>query len=370
MFSTPFNNAFGIDLSDLSVKIVQLNSHAGRHQAMSFDVKTLRSTKIPHGLIVNGELIEPEKVRQCILQTMEGALKEKKSPLDSVWVVASIPEAQSFLKRITFENSPENITAEEIISTAKTHMPFDENTHFVDWQIIPHDTKEKTVKTHILVGAVSKQIAQSYTFLFESLGLTVVALEPESLAVSRTMITANKTYGNEARAILDLGATHSTLIIYDNNSVQFTISIPFSGELITTAIVQKLGISYSEAEEKKITAGLSYANAKGSLFALLSDMAQQLVEEVKQAINFYESHFEEANQITHITMCGGTANLQQLDEVLTKSLGIESKPGHIFKNLMSKHEFPLDNAKALSYAAAVGLALRAADNPFVKQTII
>ena len=63
-------------------------------------------------------------------------------------------------------------------------------------------------------------------------------------------------YDNEARAILDIGATGASLIVFDNDIVQFSTSIPFSGEILTTAISQKLGMSYEKAEEAKNAADL------------------------------------------------------------------------------------------------------------------
>jgi hypothetical protein len=51
--------------------------------------------------------------------------------------------------------------------------------------------------------------------------------------------------------------------------------------------------------------------------------------------------------------------------VLGEELGIECVRGNAWKNLSidPKHA-PVDNTLALSYATAIGLALRAADNPF------
>ena len=255
MFDSPFDSAFGLDISDLSIKIVQLKNMTSRRRSVSFDVSLCASSPLPPGLIVNGEIMEPEKVRLAIQDLLHGPNEQKEPRINSNWVVVSLPDTQSFFKRITYPGDITSITEAEIITLAKQHMPFEESTHILDWQLLPHDDTNKK-HTHILIGATPKHIANTYTFLCESLNLNVIALELEPLAVARAMITANKSYENEARAILDLGATRSSLIIYDNDSVQFSISIPFSGELITTSISQKLGIPYAEAEEKKRSTGL------------------------------------------------------------------------------------------------------------------
>ena len=63
-------------------------------------------------------------------------------------------------------------------------------------------------------------------------------------------------------------------------------------------------------------------------------------------------------------MCGGGANMKKLDQILSTKLEILTCPGHPWKNLFSKKEISLTEPESLAYATAIGLALRAADNPF------
>jgi type IV pilus assembly protein PilM len=184
------------------------------------------------------------------------------------------------------------------------------------------------------------------------------------------MITAQKEYGEEARGLLDLGATRSSFIVYDHDSIQFSNSLPFSGEIITTALAQKLNIPYEEAEQRKIGEGLDAKNSKGKSFQIISHLVDGLVENLQKSIQFYYSHFPSPNKITHITMVGGTASLKRIDAVLTNKLKIETKPGKPWKNLAYKKDIPINSELSLSYATAIGLALRAADNPFFKHDIL
>lgn len=372
MFSNPFPNAFGLDISDLSVKLVQLRNVTRVSKSPSFELVNYRSIDLPHGLIVNGEMMQPEKVRKYIMHLLgpqkKAGGKKNWGPIKGSWVVASIPEPQSFIKMITIEKPPEDILEDDVIIAAKKHIPFDQDSYYVDWQIIP--TEQDITGTSVFIGAVPKHIANNHTYLLESLGLGVVALELEALSISRSMITFEKEYEGEARAVLDIGATRSSLIIFDHGAVQFSMSIPFSGELLTTAVSQALNISYDEAEKKKIEYGLDYKKHRGKAFQTISKLTNQLVEDIKKSVDFYYSHFSPTNPITHITMCGGTANLKNLDTVLTEKLGITAAPGRPWKNLHSAKEILLPQERSLSYSTAIGLALRAADNPFFKRDII
>ncbi len=366
MLLHPFPNAFGLDIGDLSIKLVQLHNVSLRHHKPAYTLQTFRSTELPAGLIINGELQEPEKVRKYLEHLLAGGRKGVK-PVRSRWVVASLPDTQGFLKLLTIGKKPEDVIEEDILIVAKKHIPFDEDDYYVDWQIMPDATNVS--ETKVLIGATPKRISDMYTYLLESLGLGVVSLEIESLATTRAMITADKTYDGEARAILDIGAARSTLIVFDRGHIQFTRSLPFSGNVFTTAIAQKLRISMEDAEQKKMHDGLMYKKSK--TWPIMSKLAEDLAVQVEKSIQFYYSHFPNANNVTHVTMCGGGALMNGLDKYLSTKLHIDARPGHVWKNLFSGKQSPVPNdPEALHYATGIGLALRAADNPFFISDLI
>ncbi len=363
MFSSPFPGAFAIDIGDLSLKVVQLKNTTRDAQKPSYEITNIRSTSLPAGFIVNGELEQPEQVRKYLQHLLAGGKGHK--PIQSRWVAISIPDTQGFIKLIHLEKKEEEIIEEDILYAAKRHLPFDIEEYYIDWQIMPeHSMGENT--TDILIGAAPKRISDMYTYLFESLGLGVMALEIEALATARAMITASKSYENEARVILDLGATRSSLIIADHGHIQFSISLPYSGEIVTTAIAQKLHISHDEAEKKKIEDGLEFQ--KGDAWSVMAELTDRLALEIQKGLAFYASHFPKPNTVTHITMCGGASALKKLDAILSLKLNIVAKPGIVHKNLGLKKD-PAPPLKH-SYATAIGLAIRAADNPFSMSDLV
>ncbi|KKW42677.1 MAG: Type IV pilus biogenesis protein PilM [Candidatus Magasanikbacteria bacterium GW2011_GWA2_56_11] len=363
MLSNPFPHAFGLDIGDLSLKLVQLDNLGGCWRGPRYRIRVLRSLRLPYGLIVNGELVQPEQVRHYIAKLLAGT-KQGEKPVKSPWVVACLPEAKTFVKLITVGKAPEEIIEDDIMLEAKRHIPFaDEDKYYLDWHALPC-AEGSGECTRVLIGACPQNIADSYTYLLESLGLGVVGLEIEALAIVRTMITAGKVYAGEARGILDLGAARSSLIIYDNDSVQFSTSLNFSGEIITTAIQQAAAVAYEKAEADKLRSGLALEGHERAHAGVLK-LAENLARDIDRAINFYYTHFPRANRITHITMCGGSARLVKLPELLTHCLKIDCAPGLPWKNLsedkhISAPQFP--DIEPLTYATAIGLALRAADN--------
>lgn len=357
MFLHPLYNSFGLDIGDLSLKAVQLKNLSYIRRTPSYAITAYRSVALPPGLVVNGELVRPEEIRKHLLNLL-GRGEQKKSPLKGHWVVASIPESQSAIKLVTTDKSQEQISPEEIRALAKKHIPFDDGAYYLDWQWVPKTDKECC---SLLLCATPKTISDSYTYLLESLGLGVIALEIESVAIARAMVTAGKSYEDEARIILDVGATGTSAIVYDNGTVQFSTSLPFSGELLTTALEQKTGSSHEAAEAEKKKQGISYQ--KGPAWAIVSQYVDELAAGIKKTIDFYYSHFKYYHPVTRITMSGGGAITIGLSEALTEKIGIESKPGNPWKNISQKKSE--SEKDGLAYATAIGLALYAADNPLL-----
>lgn len=367
MFHNPFYNAFGIDINDESIKIVQLQNISHRRRKPTFKYVLHRETRLPEGLIVNGELMEPETVRKYMLHLLRGD-GSRKQRIHGNWAVVSVPTTQSYLRHIQLPKQPADVIEDDVLISARKHMPFSEDEYYIDWQIVSNEQYGDV--TDVLIGAIPRNVANLYTYLVESLGLGVIALETEDLSIARSMITHGKVYEGEARAVIDLGATRSSIIVYDHDIIQFSKEIHFSGNKITEALATGLKITMPEAEKKKKKAGLDYKKGKGAVFTITKKMVDELVKELEKTLKFYKTHFPNANQVTHITMCGGASNLDQLDRVLTEKLGIESAPGNVWKNLHESKYTPGASGSHLAFASAIGLALRAADNPFLTRDIV
>ncbi len=360
MFLTnPFPGAFGLDIGDFSIKLVRLGFIKPPFKEGDFELQDIRTTTLPPGVIVDGEIQQPEIARKKILHLLgrDGTQKMVKSP----WVVANLPEPKTFLKLIEVDTPAKELIYEDVAYQAKKHLPFELEETYLDWQVV--NPEQTGGKTQVLLAACPKVIADSYTFLLESVGLSPIALEVEAISIVRSMITRNKDYSGMGRVILDVGATRSSLVVFDKNTIQFSTNINFSGHLITEAIEQGLKIDHDDAEKLKITNGLRYDKEHPKYLKIVADLVDKLVDEIKLSLNFYKEHFKNTNPITHITMCGGASALSNMDNILSNNLKIASHPGNVWKNIKIFKLNEENKARGLSMASAIGLALRAAENP-------
>lgn len=356
------NLPIGLDISDLSIKLVQL-----KKKRKGVKIQALSKISLPEGIIEGGEIKNEDVFVQELTKLIS---KPAIGPLTSNEVVACLPETKTFIKLIEIPPTPNKIS-DVIEHEIEKYVPFGINEMYYDWQKI----RTLADKDLILIGAAPRNIVDQYTSVLTRCHLKINALEIESQAISRA-ISPIKSEKSENYAILDIGAKRTSMTIYALDTIIMSISMPISGEETTQKIANTLEISREQAEKAKIVCGLDKTKAKGVIYEILSNMINDLSQKIIETINFYNSQHPETGQINKILLCGGGSNIKDLDQIITKSTSVKTEIANSFINLaerkkdFAKHFFETHGAKnkeknvyikqdiSLTYATAIGLALR------------
>jgi len=123
---------------------------------------------------------------------------------------------------------------------------------------------------------------------------------------------------------------------------------------------------------------------------IILEMVGDLTNHTKEAINFFNHHYSSWGPIEKIFICGGGANIKNIDKTIQEKTGISTFLGNVFVNFNENKKNSLANFKktfglnidflseekikqlkikesktikvshdtSLSYATAIGLALR------------
>jgi len=352
---------FGLDISDLSLKLVSLDSSSPLSlTSKKRNVKILAHNQIniPPGYFQEGTVLKTDQV----ISLIKKIVKETSSPKKlSNYVVSVLPETKAFVKLIEIPNvNKENIVS-EIEKEIKNHFPFTLDEIYLDWQKI--ESNKDQSKTKILVSVSPKEIVEQYTNILLAAGLKPYVLEIESSAICRALLKeefTSKKQKDEKKsslAIIDIGATRTSLIFYDNGTIQFTTSVPFSGERITEKIAAKLKIDRKEAEKAKIECGLDDKKCQGVLKKVLLEDVKEMITKIENSFSFYAKTFDQNQPIEKIITCGGGANFKGLNSIIQNELGIKTEIGNPLINICSSEKNILKNNFS-DYTTATGLALR------------
>ena len=173
---------FGLDISDLSLKAVEI-----RQKGNKTFIGTISMLSLAPGLIEEGSIKDKKKVAAAL----NNLISKAKYKFETKYVVLSLPEPKTFIKVIEIANKEmgEDKTSQLIKKELPRHIPIDIEEVQIDWQIIEKNKQ----KTKFLVGAVPKNIVEEYLNLCTAAGLEAVALEIEALAIQRAVMPQFKT---------------------------------------------------------------------------------------------------------------------------------------------------------------------------------
>lgn len=354
--------AFGLDISDLSVKVAQLKKGKG-----GFALSSFGEFPVPAGVIERGQ-IKQEKELADILKKVRSDVQGSK--IQTPYVIASLPEEQAFLQVIQLPRMSRDELAGAVRFEAENYVPYPLDTVEMDFELVEPVVNHLN-HVDVLLAALPKATVESYVAVLKAAGLIPIALEIESLAVTRALIQ-NETAPVPV-LVVDLGATRASFIVFAGYGLRFTASIGVSSAQFTQAIVRSLNVQTAEAEALKSQYGLDGKDSASGrrVFEALVPPVTDLTLGIKKHISYYESHSghehleRPATTIQKVILCGGGANLRGLAQFLLRELHKEVSIGNPWVNILptSLEELPpLSFAESLRYTTAFGLALRAASH--------
>ena len=359
--------AFGLDISDLSLKIIKLKKIKN-----GFDLASFGEEKIKPGIIKGGEIKDEKALSEVI---KEALIKVKGEKLKTKYVVASLPEEKAFLQVIQMPRMSEEDLKSAVIYEAENYIPLPIEEVYLDSQVI------QPVHNHldhfdVLIAALPEKTVDPYLSVLKMARLEPVSLEIESLSISRALIKGG--VATFPVLLIDLGATRTSFIIFSGHSLRFTSSIPVSSGNFTEIIAKALGVDLAEAEKLKIKYGLEEKiqikikngtekkTGRGKIFEALIPPLVDLIQQIKRYLDYYQTHASHEHLppngkgVSKILLCGGGANLKGLPELLSLELKIPVELGNPWVNILPESlkevpELPLE--KSLAFTTALGLAL-------------
>ncbi len=367
--------AFGIDISDMSLKIVKL-----KKRGKLFDIKSFIEQKIKSGIVINGEIKNQARLSEII---KEAVLKVNGEKLGTNHVIASLPEQKAFLRVIDMPLMSQDDLKSAVIYEAENYVPMPIEEIRLDFQVIS-SLKEKSGHCQVLIVALPKKIVESYVSCLEGANLEVMALEIESLAISRALLGKENLF--RPYIIINLGAAKTDFIVFSGGSLRFVSSIPVSSFGFTQIISENLSIGLAEAEELKIKYGLMKRVKDGKMSSLMDEKNKKeseermvfeslipalvdLTQQIKRHIEYYCAHFTEEEKLADvkknlsIIISGGGSNLKGLSEYLSVELKMPVVIGEPWASIISKGKekiLKISPEETLSYTTAIGLAMRGA----------
>ncbi len=342
----PNPDIFGIDISDLSIKVMQIKKGHDRDY-----VKGYASISIPRGCIENRIVIKKKIVIKAIKKVLKAA------NIKTIYAIASLPETKAFLRIISLPEMKKKEINEAVKWEMEMNIPMKINQVYYDWQLLNEPIVKEKKKINVLTVAIAKTIVDSWLDIFENAGLEVQGFDMESIAQLRSLIPKETEEGTVM--IVDIGDKLTSFLITVRGIPVFTSSIPLSSEAMISAISNGMGISRKEAEKIIIMHGIGSVIKNDHIFEILKSVLENFINEIERTIEFFVSGLKYSQDVDKIILCGGGAKTKGIVSYFTRRLQREVILGNPWRNVNFGDSIPpLTRENSVQYTTVIGLAIK------------
>ncbi|MEK6606398.1 MAG: type IV pilus assembly protein PilM [Myxococcota bacterium] len=341
-------NCIGLDIGSSAIKVVHIKETSKGMDLINFGIEPLPPQTIVDGTIMNQSAVA-EAIR-AVAKRMKIRHKE---------VAIAIAGHSVIIKKITVPVMTQQELEEQIGWEAGHHIPFDRDDVELDHQILVPRTAQGQME--VLLVAAKKEVVHDYAAVAREAGFRPVVVDVAAFSVQNSFEANYTVAETESSALINVGATISTINIVSHGLSLFTRDVTIGGNAFTEEIQKQLSVSYEEAEAYKLGGSTEAAEVvPQELERVLAQVADTLAGEFQRSLDFYLATSAEGN-IHRIYLAGGSAAVPALRRAIEGKSRLPCEALDPFKRMtIDQKRFDMDflQANAPMAAVAVGLSLR------------
>jgi type IV pilus assembly protein PilM len=344
----------GLDISSTSVKLVELSKSGGEYKVENYGIEPL-----PENAVVEKNISDVEGVGDAIQRLVERCKTKEK--LAAVAVAGSAV----ITKTIEMTATLNEVEMESLLhSEADQYIPYPLEEVALDFEVQGISPKSGE-QVEVLIAACRRENVEMREAALEFGGLKAKVVDIEAHCMQRAFDLVRDQFLDEEGdvedkiiAIVDVGATMTTLSVLTGSGAPYTREQLFGGKQLTEEIQRRYSLSVEEAGLAKKQGGLP----EDYETEVLQPFKEAVVQQVTRSLQFFYSS-SAYDDVDHIILAGGTASIDGLSEMVAAKLGTPTTLANPFVNMslssrVNKSDLH-DDAPAMMIAC--GLALRSFD---------
>lgn len=351
LFTKKANTLLGIDISSTSVKLLELSRSGSRYRVESYAVEPL-----PANAVVEKNIAELEGVGQALARLLVKAKTSAKAAAVAVSGSAVITKSIEMEAGLTDDELENQLKIE-----ADQYIPYPLEEVAIDFEV-QGPVARSPGRVDVLLAACRKENVEIREAALALAGLTAKVVDVEAYALERSygLLAPQLGEGHDELtvALVDIGATMTTLSVLHNGRTIYTREQLFGGRQLTEEIQRRYGLSMEEAGLAKKQGGLpdDYDSE------VLQPFKEAVVQQVSRSLQFFFAAGQ-FHDVDYILLAGGTASLPDLDRLIQQKIGTQTLVANPFADmaLSSKVSAGALASDAPSLMIACGLALRSFD---------
>ena len=340
----------GLDISSTAVKLLQLTESGGRYRVEHYAVEPL-----PPNAVVEKNIVEVEAVGEAIKRAVA------RSGTKARHAAAAVSGSSVITKIIPIQGDLDEDSLEDQVQLeASNYIPFPIDEVSIDFEVLgPMPNNPEMLQ--VLLAASRTENVELRQSALELGNLTAKVIDVEAFAMENAfrLVADQLSVPKDAIvALVDIGATMTTLNVLRGQRSIYTREQVFGGKQLTDEVMRRYGLSYDEAGLAKRQGGLPESYE----VEVLEPFKEALVQQVSRLLQFFYAG-SDFNRVDQVVLAGGCASIAGIATLVEEQLGV---PTVIANPLANMALGPRVQAHALAQDApalmiACGLALRSFD---------
>jgi type IV pilus assembly protein PilM len=346
-------NLVGVDIGTASIKVCQV-----KETRKGLGLVRLGYAPLGPQVIVDGQVMDSGAVVEALQKVFHDAkIRQKECAL-------SVSGQSVIIRKITVPMMTEAELEEQIQWEAEQHIPFDIKDVHVDYQVLRRRTEASQMDL-LLVAAKRDQI-EEYAQLARNAKLKPMVCDIDAFTVQNLFEYSRTLPQDQTIALINVGASLSSLNIIANGVSAFTREIANGGNVITEEIQKQLNVPHDQAEAYKCGGSASADDPTRAgmvpqqVVQVIEAVSDTIAAEIQRSLDFFMATSGEG-EIARIYVTGGSANLAALARAIERRARVTVETWSPVEKLTieAKEVDPLLlQARAAQLSVALGLSLR------------
>ena len=338
---------FALDIGTNSIRLIQLAGDMQRGWTLQKYAYVPIEAKLTQDNSESGK----RRMGEVILGAVEQAGITTKN------IALGLPAGKTYTAIIEVPNAPEKELENTIKYEIDQYIPMPIEEAKVDYVLLGTSPNDPA-KAEVLVSSTANDYAETRMEMVETLGLNVVAQEPEPIAMARALTPVGI---NDARLIIDLGEKSADLVMVYNGAPRLVRSIPGGLQLFVKTVAGTLNVREDQARQFILKFGLAQDKLDGQVFNALDSTLENFAMELGKSVKFFQNKYSNVNVggIILSGFAGVIPFIAEYIEIKTNVPTIQGNPWQFVRVTPEQQQALIGVAS--EYGVAIGLAERSND---------
>lgn len=346
-------NLVGVDIGTASIKVCQV-----KETRKGLGLIRLGYAPLGPQVIVDGQVMDSGAVVETLQKVFHDAkIRQKECAL-------SVSGQSVIIRKITVPMMTEAELEEQIQWEAEQHIPFDIKDVHVDYQVLRR--RAEASQMDLLLVAAKRDQIEEYAQLARNAKLKPMVCDIDAFTVQNLFEYSRTLPQDQTIALINVGASLSSLNIIANGVSAFTREIANGGNGITEEIQRALSVPHDQAEAYKCGGAASADDPTRAgmvpqqVVQVIEAVSDTIAAEIQRSLDFFMATSGEG-EISRIYVTGGSANLAALARAIERRARVSVETWSPVEKLTieAKEVNPqLLQTRAAQLSVALGLSLR------------